>query len=173
MRHPLRPTTASVYSRAWALAVNGLAASPLVSEDARHAIYRRCGLELGAVRILPHCYFHSADLRIADNAILNHGVHIENTARVEIGVGTGLAIFATILTSNHEIGPSHGRPGAWFREPVTIGAGCWIGARSVILPGVTIGDGCIIAAGAIVRRNCEADGLYAGVPARRVKDLGP
>jgi maltose O-acetyltransferase len=39
------------------------------------------------------------------------------------------------------------------------------------MPGVTIGDGCTIASGAVVTRDCEPDGMYAGVPARRVKDL--
>jgi maltose O-acetyltransferase len=28
-----------------------------------------------------------------------------------------------------------------------------------------------VAAGAVVTSNCEPDGLYAGVPAKRVKDL--
>ena len=37
--------------------------------------------------------------------------------------------------------------------------------------GVTVGDGCVLAAGAVVTGDCEPDGLYAGVPARRVKDL--
>ena len=37
--------------------------------------------------------------------------------------------------------------------------------------GVTVGDGCVVAAGAVVREDCEPGGLYAGVPARRVKKL--
>jgi maltose O-acetyltransferase len=40
-----------------------------------------------------------------------------------------------------------------------------------VLPGVTIGAGCAVAAGAVVTADCEPDGLYAGVPARRVRDL--
>ena len=43
--------------------------------------------------------------------------------------------------------------------------------RAIILPGVTIAEGCVIAAGAVVNKSTEPDGLYAGVPARRVKDL--
>jgi maltose O-acetyltransferase len=42
-----------------------------------------------------------------------------------------------------------------------------------VLPGVTVGDGCVIAAGAVVNADCQPDGLYAGVPARRVRDLEP
>lgn len=53
----------------------------------------------------------------------------------------------------------------------TVGDGCWIGANATILPGVTVAPGCVIAAGAVVTKDTEPDGLYAGVPARRVRDL--
>lgn len=56
-------------------------------------------------------------------------------------------------------------------QPITVGDGCWIGARAVILPGVTIGDGCVIAAGAVVSKDCAPNGMYAGVPARRIREL--
>jgi maltose O-acetyltransferase len=74
-------------------------------------------------------------------------------------------------TSTHIMGPATERAGRVHPQPITVGDGCWIGARSVILPGVTIGDGCVIAAGAVVNKDCAANGMYAGVPARRVKDL--
>jgi acetyltransferase-like isoleucine patch superfamily enzyme len=41
----------------------------------------------------------------------------------------------------------------------------------VVLPGVEIGAGCVIAAGSVVVKNTEPDGLYAGVPATRKKEL--
>ena len=36
---------------------------------------------------------------------------------------------------------------------------------------VTIGEGCVIAAGAVVVHDCAPHGVYAGVPARRIRDL--
>jgi acetyltransferase-like isoleucine patch superfamily enzyme len=161
----------SVASARWAFAVNGIAGSPYVGMQRRARILRRHGLELGNAQIWPRCYFHTADIHIADGVILNHGVHIENVARVEIGERTALGPFATIITSAHDPGDRSQRPGKWKRLPVTIGSGCWIGARALILADVTIGDGCVIAAGAVVTSDCAPDGLYAGVPARRVRDL--
>lgn len=61
--------------------------------------------------------------------------------------------------------------GEEYTFPTLIKDGCWVGANVTIIPGVTIGEGCIIAAGAVVTKNCEPDGLYAGVPAKRIKDL--
>ena len=48
---------------------------------------------------------------------------------------------------------------------------CWIGAGSIINPGVTIGDGCVIASGSVFTRYCISNGLYAGVPAKMIKRL--
>jgi acetyltransferase-like isoleucine patch superfamily enzyme len=39
----------------------------------------------------------------------------------------------------------------------------------MLLPGVVLGDDVVVAAGAVVNRDCVAGGLYAGVPARRVR----
>ncbi|MDE6864117.1 MAG: hypothetical protein K2J41_07020 [Eubacterium sp.] len=49
--------------------------------------------------------------------------------------------------------------------------GCWICIDSTILPGVTVEDGCVIAAGSIVTKSTYPNGLYAGAPAQRIKDL--
>ncbi|WP_081357668.1 acyltransferase [Neomoorella thermoacetica] len=76
-----------------------------------------------------------------------------------------------ICTSTHVIGEKNKRAGESKNLPVIIGDGCWIGTRAVILPGVKIGEGCIIAAGAVVTKDCESNGLYAGVPAKRIKNL--
>ena len=61
--------------------------------------------------------------------------------------------------------------GELIKSSIHIGKGCWIGANALIRPGVDIAAGRVIAAGAVVVKNCDANGLYAGVPARRVKDL--
>jgi galactoside O-acetyltransferase len=45
-----------------------------------------------------------------------------------------------------------------------------VGSGSVVLPGVTIEDGVAVGALSLVNRNCEAFGIYAGNPARRVKE---
>lgn len=58
-------------------------------------------------------------------------------------------------------------------KPTCIGKDCWIGARSIIMCGITIGDGTIIAAGAVVTHDCEPFSIYAGIPARKIKDRFP
>src|SRR5437773_790533 len=52
---------------------------------------------------------------------------------------------------------------------VRIGDNCFIGAHSIILPGVSIGDGSIVAAASVVARDVPARSLVAGNPARDVE----
>ena len=52
---------------------------------------------------------------------------------------------------------------------VHIGDNCFIGAHSIVLPGVTIGDGCIVAAASVVVRDVPAGSLVTGNPARIVE----
>ena len=137
----------------------------------RVRLMRRLGIETESDHIYPGCCFHTCNVWLGRGAILNQNVHLENVERIEIGANTGLGVGTIVLTSTHELGPHDCRLGEWLRKPVTIGAGCWIGASCLILPGVTIGDGCVIAAGSVVTEDCDPDGLYGGVPARRIKDL--
>lgn len=56
-------------------------------------------------------------------------------------------------------------------EPVVIGNGVLIGANAVILEGVSIGEGSVIAAGSVLLSDVEPRTVYAGVPARKIKDV--
>lgn len=47
----------------------------------------------------------------------------------------------------------------------------WIGARVVVFPGVTIGRCSVIGAGSVVRQDVEPYTVYAGVPARKIREI--
>ena len=52
---------------------------------------------------------------------------------------------------------------------IVVGNNCFIGMRSIILPGVTIGDNSIIGAGSVVTSNIPPGEVWGGVPAHFIK----
>jgi len=51
-----------------------------------------------------------------------------------------------------------------------IGANCFIGGRSLILPGVEIGDGCVVGAGSVVTKSVPPGCVVVGNPARILRE---
>jgi maltose O-acetyltransferase len=112
-------------------------------------------------------------VRISDGVFINSGVVFDARAHVEVGPNVAIGPSVHFITSSHQIGPPGHRAGEGVFAPITVEEGCWIGAGAIILGGVTIGCGCVIGAGAVVNQNCESNGLYVGIPARRRQDLDP
>jgi galactoside O-acetyltransferase len=55
-------------------------------------------------------------------------------------------------------------------EAVTLGRHVIVGCGSVILPGARLEDGVAIGAMSLVRSNCAAWGIYAGIPTKRMRE---
>jgi maltose O-acetyltransferase len=60
------------------------------------------------------------------------------------------------------------RLGVSWCAPVSIGRRVFVGADSLIMPGVTIGDDAVVAAGAVVTHDVPPGVVVAGVPAREI-----
>lgn len=54
---------------------------------------------------------------------------------------------------------------------IEIGDDVFVGANTTILPGVSIGNKTIIGAGSVVTEDCDAESVYAGVPAKKIYKL--
>lgn len=158
--------------RAWSWFVNGWLASPLLGGRLRARALSLSGVRVGdSVEIRERVEILGPDLVLGDRAFVNVRTVLNNSARITIGEDVAIAPGVLLTTTAHDIGEPGRRQGRLRVKPITIGAGTWIGASATVLPGVEIGKGCVIAAGALVTRDCEPHGLYAGVPARRVRDL--
>lgn len=51
-----------------------------------------------------------------------------------------------------------------------IGKNCFIGGRSLIMPGVEIGDNCVVGAGSVVTKSVPPRSIVAGNPARVLRE---
>ncbi len=55
-------------------------------------------------------------------------------------------------------------------EPITVGCYAWICARATVLLGVTVGEGAVLGLGSVASRNLEPWTVYAGLPAKKIKE---
>jgi maltose O-acetyltransferase len=151
--------------------INACAGSSIVPAPLRCLAYRAYGMRIETWNIRASCFFTGRAVTIGRGSFVNYGCFFDELGTIQIGEHCQIAQQVSFVSSGHAIGPPDARAGEIVAAPVAIGAGTWIGARATILAGVTVGEGCVIAAGAVVTRNCDPNGLYAGVPACRIRDL--
>lgn len=151
--------------------INVVAASVFWPPYMRCFLYRAVGMKVQTYKIYPRCFFGGTRIRIGRGTIVSYNCFFDASAPITIGNGCAIADNVQFCTSTHAIGTCDRRAGDRIVRPICVEDGCWIGTRAIILPGITIGAGCVIAAGALVLHDCEPNGLYAGVPAKRMRDL--
>ena len=136
-------------------------------------IGRFIGFDFSDAIIRRNCYFDSKRVKVGTRTFINQfcQFHTGKSGKISIGENCDIAMGVKFICTTHEIGSSIRRAGKSIIQPIHVGDGVWIGANVTILPGVTIGNGCIIAAGSVINKDCESNGLYAGVPAKKIKDL--
>jgi len=152
---------------------SGILGSELIPAFLRTKIMRAAGFELSeSCTIWPGCSFRSKRIRTGSDVFINVGFFFDGYDQCTIGNRVRIGQFVRILTATHEIGPPEQRGMVEVvGKPVHIEDGCWIGAGVTILPGVTIKRGCVIATHSVVLESTQEDGLYAGNPAKRVRNL--
>ena len=106
-------------------------------------------------------------LKIGNHVWLGEGVWIDNLADVTIEDNVCISQGAMLLCGNHN-----------YKKPtfdlivgeITLKKGSWVGAQSVVCPGVTVGENAILSVGSIATANLDSGGIYQGNPAIKVRD---
>ncbi|WP_291952549.1 UDP-N-acetylbacillosamine N-acetyltransferase [Campylobacter sp.] len=65
---------------------------------------------------------------------------------------------------------THISVGAKLGGAVKIGKRCFLGINSSVIPCLSINDDVILGAGGVIINNITSKGVYAGVPAKKIKD---
>ncbi|MEU0489096.1 acyltransferase [Nocardiopsis sp. NPDC006139] len=115
-------------------------------------------------------------VRIGSGCAIGRGSHIVAHKSIDIGDHVYTGPYVYITDQNHSYANTEIPVGLQWPvdDPVSIGAGTWIGANAVILPGVHLGRNCVVAAGTVVRPGTYPDhAVVAGVPGRVVRTYEP
>ena len=106
------------------------------------------------------------NLVIGDDCWIGEKVWIDNLDKVYIGNNVCISQGAMLLTGNHDYTIS---TMPYRNGPITINDGAWVGAKSVVCPGVIVGEDSILTVGSIATKNMEINGIYQGNPALKVR----
>jgi acetyltransferase-like isoleucine patch superfamily enzyme len=110
-------------------------------------------------------------LRIGGRCVIGRGSHVVAHQSVVIGDDVFTGPYVYITDQNHGYADPDAPIGRQLpvNDPVEIGAGSWLGAGAIVLPGARIGRNVVVAAGAVVTRGEIPDySVVVGVPARPV-----
>ncbi|MFS0777160.1 sugar O-acetyltransferase [Neobacillus sp. 3P2-tot-E-2] len=108
-------------------------------------------------------------IKIGEGTYINFNCNFVDDTKIIIGKDVLFGPAVTIATVGHPINPNY--RGYMYADPVKIGDNCWIGAGSIICPGVTIGDNCVIGAGSVVTKDIPANSVAVGNPCKVLRSI--
>ncbi|MGY3795213.1 acyltransferase [uncultured Aquimarina sp.] len=118
-------------------------------------------------------------ISIGDKVVIRPGTMLfadprkSDQGKITIENGVLIGSDVHIYVANHRYGKENTpviEQGHFEAQSVTLKRGCWVGAKSIILPGVTIGENSIIGAGSIVTKNIPSNVIAIGSPAKVIKN---
>ncbi len=117
-----------------------------------------------------HCDY-GKHIEVGKNFYANYNLVILDVAKVTIGDCVMCGPNVSIYTAGHPLHPEARNSLYEYGIAVTIGSNVWIGANSVILPGVHVGNNVVIGAGSLVTKDLPDNTLCFGSPCRVVRKI--
>lgn len=106
-------------------------------------------------------------LEIGDYVWIGEGVWIDNLTNVKIGSNVCISQGAMLLTGNHNYKKT---TFDLIVGTITIEDGVWVGAKSVVCPGITCKTHSILTVGSVAVKNLDAYYIYQGNPAEKIRE---
>lgn len=119
-----------------------------------------------------HANWGGKFVHVGRHVYANFNLTLVDDTEIDIGSYTEIGPNVTICTGTHPIHPPLRRRITQYNLPVKIGENVWIGAGSVILPGVFIGGNSVIGAGSVVVGNIPPNVVAVGNPCRVLREIG-
>ena len=139
-----------------------------------------------ALRVDEHCVALGQHPLIIEDPPAQARAHIPRTVmfntrsgRIRVGTNTVFGEEVMVLTGKHlhccdtaAAGFEHHHVLESGRD-ITIGTGCYIGSRAILIGPLIVGDYAVVGAGAVVTHDVAPRTMVAGVPARVVRSMAP
>ncbi len=118
-----------------------------------------------------HANWGGRHVHFGNDIYANFNLTLVDDTHIYVGDRTKFGPNVTVDSATHPILPELREKGCQYNLPVKIGKNCWIGAGSIILPGVTIGDNTVIGAGSIVTHDIPPNVVAYGSPCKVARQI--
>lgn len=106
-------------------------------------------------------------LEIGDHVWIGESVWIDNLAKVSIGNNVCISQDAILLCGNHSYKKTSFD---LILGEINLEEGVWVGAKSIVCPGVRLKSHAILTVGSVANRDLDAYCIYQGNPAAKIRD---
>lgn len=137
-------------------------------------VWRSMLLRLFGAKLGPNCHFYPKcrvwapwNLECEEAVGVGDEAELYNPSVLRIGSHAVISQGAYLCGATHLYNEPSFRLVSY---PMTIGAYAWVCARATVSPKVNVGYGAILGLGSIATRDLEPFGVYAGAPARKVRE---
>ena len=118
-----------------------------------------------------HYWVPGPMITVGDRVFIGRGVELNCRESIRVEDDAMIAAGCRLIDCDHGTAPD----GLIRDQPVisagiVVGRGAWLGAGVIVLKGVHIGDGAIIGAGSVVTKSVPEREIWAGVPARFLRN---
>ena len=110
-----------------------------------------------------------ANIRLGKDVFINKSCMFVDLGGIELEDKVLIGPDVKILSVNHPLDPKNRR--GVILKGVKIKHNAWLGAGVTVCPGVTIGENSVIGAGSVVTKDVPNNTVYAGVPAKFIKNI--
>lgn len=119
-----------------------------------------------------HANWGGKHVHFGHDVYANFNLTLVDDTHIYVGNYVLFAPNVTVASATHPIHPELRKKQAEYNVPVHIGDNVWIGAGSVILPGVSIGENSVIGAGSVVTKDIPANVVAVGCPCKVLRPIG-
>lgn len=177
--HYVKPSKRLYIKKTLSLFLTGRAFKDLFKLWSYHLINHSIGMKEAQIGKTSNVHA-TVILRQAKNIVIGEHCLINHNNVLQAGKGEGKICIGNYVHTGANVmmfAYNHGfytkeipsKEQDYFDASITIDDDVWIGAGSVILPGVHIGKGVVIAAGAVVNKDVPDYAVVGGVPAKVLK----
>ena len=117
------------------------------------------------VTLLPGCKVTGLQhVVFGEDILISHETFIQGAGGITLGNRIMIGPRVMLISTGHNLVTRNSES-----RPIEIEDDVWLGAGSIILPGVRVGKGSIVGAGAVVTKNVEPYSVVVRVPSPAIK----